>query len=326
MAITAVEEEAIHRTLTLRPLAGLLSLVNDQARLSPSGAGTRGASQLSSANKCERLFSLAYYHKLTTKFEPDYRLLGTLIHTRLAYHYAAQLEEPPDWFSIPVEDALAHDGAGQRPDLLETSDRVMRMYLERWSPDPWKAKAVEYEFTASVKELDPDGVAIHPGEDDEKITAKVDLYVESNGQDWIVDHKTKRLAWNAKRLPDWEPKEFQLSWQVLLYLNVVRAHCRREGLRQPAGFMIQRVTRELPFDSDRNVVPIPQEPYAMAPKTARMLIQNELRVRNKIQSNLPLVPNFGACNGIFGCDFQKLCAAGPKARPGIIRNAYKKKE
>lgn len=299
--------------------------MSDPIRLSPSGAGTRGASQLAAAHKCERQFLLRYNKGLEVLHEPEHRLMGTLIHTRLAYHYAARMDSPPAWASRPVEEALIHDGGGGRPDLMALSQRIYQMYADRWAADPWTPLFVEHEFSAALKEIDPGGVEEEEGEDDIVITAKLDLYVRSNGRNWIVDHKTKRLLWNSTRLPDWNPLEFQLSWQCLLYTHIVRAHCKREGMEQPAGFMIQRLSRELPFDCDRNVVMLPQMAYQEAPQSARLLVRNELRLRKKIKLQEKLVPNYSVCQSGFGCDFTRLCAAGPKARPGVLTSFYKRR-
>jgi len=299
--------------------------IKSTPRQSPSGSYGRGASHLSSPGKCERLYAFRHVHKISPKFSPDYMLLGTLVHTHLAYHYQDVIQKTgqgidlnPEWYSTPKDKALAYDASG-RPDLIEESNMIYEAYADWYSADYWRPLAAEFEFVATVKELDPDGSG---PEDGMEIVAKVDLFYEENGENYICDHKTKQPRWGSQRLPEWSDEDFLLSWQVLLYTRIVRVHCRREGIKPPKGFSIQRVLRSLPFDSDRHVLRIPGEAYAQTPRTARMLARREYDLLKRLDKGEPVVPNFSACGGFFGCDYQSLCAAGPLERQQLLKTMY----
>lgn len=273
---------------------------------------------------------------LEPKIEPDYRLLGTLVHTRLAFHYAAMLDKRPDWYAHGLDAALAKDAKG-RLDLVSKSENIYEAYCDWWvGQDTWQPLAVEEEFSATLQEIDPDyeqdpndpDDIPEPGEDDELVTAKLDLMVRSNGTSWVVDHKTKSHGWGRTgRMEDWHDEDFMMSWQVHLYLHVTRLACRRMGWDEPQGFIIQRLTRKLPFDSDRTVVPVPQLAHAEVPRMVRHLVREELKVRRRVAAGFKPVPNYASCVGAFGpCDFFPLCSANSeKSRNRLLGQMFHKR-
>lgn len=272
---------------------------------------------------------------LETRIEPDYRLLGTLLHTRLAFHYAEKMAEKPQWYAHGVEAALTKDAKG-RIDLIERSDMIYEAYQDWWmGRDNWIPLAVEQEFTATLKEIDPNyepdpndpDDKPEPGEDDEVITAKLDLLVKSNGRTWIVDHKTKSHGWGrTDRLEDWADEDYSMSWQVHLYLLVTRLACRRMGWQEPDGFIIQRLTRKLPFDSDRNVVPVPTMAHQDIPRMVRHLLREEVKLRRRIGEGHKPVPNYASCAGQWACDFLPLCSADTeRSRTRLLNQLYTKR-
>jgi hypothetical protein len=257
-------------------------------------------------------------------------LLGTIIHTYLAYHYAARMEDPPQWFrDVPLESALLHD-AENRPGLIDDGRRIYNEYKEHYaySEDEWIPRAVEHEFFTTVNELDPHYVEDPrdpkmPGEDAMKVGAKLDLVVEMrhNGALWIADHKSKGEKWMVpESLPDWDESDFDLHWQSLLYTNIARKHFPIRG------FIVQRIKRTLPFDHDRTALNLSKAAYTEIPRTVRFLVREELRTLEKIEQGRPLVPNFAACGGKFGCEFKPLCKAGKHERKMLFETMYKRVE
>jgi hypothetical protein len=293
---------------------------SDLVRLSPSGPGKHGASHLASPEKCERLYVLRFVKKIIPRWNADHLTLCTLIHSRLAYHYAAQLEgEKPGWFSIPLDQALSHD-AGGRPDLIEQS----RMVFEEWKllpHEPWKILAVEHEFTATVAELDPQPVP-EPGIDEVVLSAKLDLLIEDlEGGIWIVDHKTKVVQWSTDELADWDDNEFSLSWQLHLYKRIVK-----QTLPHIRGAVIHRLTRDVPVKRDMNIVDLPAEMYAEVPALVRRLVRKARGIRQGMAEGRKPEPNglaTGACGGKFPCDYAPLCKAGRELRDIILDQDYR---
>jgi hypothetical protein len=301
-------------------LATALPLTPDRATTSQQhgGASQRGPHRLAST-ACERLWALRTVYGIAAKTEPPTRLMGTLIHTCLAYHFAEMMTTPPQWArDRTLSDALSQDGEGA-PELIRAANDVYAAYRQRFAGDVWLPIAVEEEFAASIGELDPDG----PDRtlDHEIVTCRADLVVESNGDLWIVDHKSTGGTY-GDRLPAWKDDgEYKLSWQIMMNLQILRAprNVERLGGRTVRGFIIQRIKQRTPFDFDRHVVQVPSKAYASVPRAARELVRAERNILDKIDRGEAPLPNFSMCYGRYGaCDLFPLCSASTDAEAHMV--------
>lgn len=282
---------------------------------SPSGASAHGSHQLAAANTCERMFFLRYEQKIIPNQdnEPPFRLIGSLVHLCLSYHYQALVPPPhPKWFTDrTLEEAIIEEGRGHM-DIIRTAKEVFEYYKQHWAAgDTWRPVYVEHQFAASIGELDPALAGSNEEVDNTILTAKPDLIVEANGDLWIVDHKCTS-GYSSDRLPRWKDDgEYLLAWQPMLYLHIVR---KRLPHRNVKGFVIQRIKRKSPYDVDRNPLRIPARSYSQVPRTARMLVEKEMTIRERVAEGIPPIPNFSACYGRYGpCDYRPLCAADSDA-------------
>ena len=291
-------------------LAAPSSLSPDKATtsLQHGGASRRGSHRLLSTS-CERLWALRTVYGLVPKIEPSFRLQGTLVHTCLAYHYAARMKSPPAWFhERTLEQALREDGDGA-PDLIQVAKEVYASFASKFASQAWNPISVEEEYAATLGELDPGGP--HPELDNEVVTCRTDLVIEVNGDLWIVDHKTTGGT-SGQRLAAWrEDGEYKLSWQIMLNLAILRAPSNVARLgKRVRGFIIQRAKTRQPFDFDQHPVQVSAKAYALAPRTAREYVIAEKVIEAKIAAKQSPSPNFAMCWGRYGaCDYHGLCGA-----------------
>ena len=293
------------------------------ASVQHGGSSKRGPHRLAST-ACERLWTLRSVYGLVSKYDPPLRLQGTLIHDCLAFHNASLMSQPPSWFQTrTLEEALAIDGAGQ-PQLIRVAKEVYEAYKLRHAGDTWRPIFVEEEFEASIGELDPGG----PDStlDSEVVTCRTDLVIETNGELWIVDHKSTGGGWGGKeRLETWKDDgEYKMNWQVLMNLHILRApsNAARFGGKTIKGFIIQRIKHRTPFDFDRHPVHVPALAYQAAPRAARQYVAKEREILAKINRGESPTPNFSSCFGRYGkCDYYDLCAAGSKSEQQTIMHS-----
>lgn len=279
---------------------------------SPSGASAHGSHQLAAANTCERMFYLRYQTGIVPNQdnEPPWRLVGSLVHLCLSYHYQAQIPPPhPKWFSErTLDEALAAEGRGHM-EIIRNAKEVFDYYKQHWAAgDAWRPVYVEHQFAASIGELDPERAGENPAVDNTLLTAKPDLIVEANGDLWVIDHKCSAGGWSKDRLDRWKDDgEYLLAWQPMLYLHIIRKRLPHRNVR---GFVIQRIKRKAPYDVDRNPLRVPARAYSQVPRTARMLVEKEQSILARVREGIPPIPNFSACFGRYGpCDYRPLCAA-----------------
>lgn len=154
--------------------------------------------------------------------------------------------------------------------------------------------------------------------DREIVTCRPDLIwrLKKNRTQWIRDYKSlgrSRVNYRTGALFRWtsddgeESGEFSVNWQVLLNLKIVRA---RLGLGNIRGFDIQRVTRQPPYDFDRNTLTIPGDAYKHAGRVARELVAHENRVTLQIESGQKPAYRPSECQTQFGlCDYIHVCKA-----------------
>jgi hypothetical protein len=207
-----------------------------------------------------------------------------------------------------MDEALDQDGEGA-PELIRLAKEVYAAYKGRWAGDAWRPVSVEQEYEATIGELDPGGP--DPTLDQEIVTCRTDLVVETNGELWIVDHKSTGGT-AGDRLPIWrDDGEWKLSWQIMMNLQILRTARNTARLGKPVkGFVIQRIKQRQPFDFDRHVVQIPMKAYAEVPRCAREYVAAERAIITKARRGERPTPNFAMCWGRYGkCDYHDLCAA-----------------
>lgn len=268
------------------------------------GQSARGIHRLTVAMTCPRLWALTVYHGLRSKHPSPWALTGTLGHTRLAFHYAQKLKGgPPEHFRLDKLDAALAADAGDRDDLVELTKDIYGWYCERYAHDPWQPVMVEEEIRFRLGDL-----SATVGYPDAIVTARVDLIVEENGELFVVDHKFQSGEWGRARLAPWgEDSEYNLSPQVFLGLQLAR---RLFAPRPVEGFIVQRILRKRPYDSDRHIC----RPSALAYKEmldmAVYAIEREHAFAEMIANRVALPPGFGSCIGRYGaCDFAPVCHA-----------------
>jgi hypothetical protein len=237
------------------------------------------------------------------------------------------------WYEKSLQQALEEKGRGV-PAEIQAAKEMLMAYRE-WYPDvadPWVPRYLEEEFKATVGELDPGGP--DSSLDDEVISCRPDAIVEqfdsmlNTNVLWIIDYKTRGKSWgkNSDKLESWsDENEFKLDWQVLYNLQIVR---KRLAPRIVAGFVIQRLKREAPYDFDRHVLVVPGSAYAEAPRAARGFVAAEREIKRRVAAGVKPVPSFLGCWGRYGpCDYRDICAAPTKQRANeIMHERFVKEE
>lgn len=284
--------------------------------VTPSGASSRGSHRLACVAQCERKWFLRYVHNLRPVDEPEFRLLGTLQHDAIAYHYAQRMinesGKTPTWWTGKTLDEILEEAGRGAPHLVDAAKTCGDAYADHWQGEDWEPLAVEEEFKATIGELDPGG-GDDRSLDSEIVTCRSDLVVrvKSSGMVFIVDHKTKGGGWGttgAHRLPKWKDGgEYQISWQAMINLYLVRLAYPNEVVR---GFIINRVKRKPPFDFDRHVLTISPRAYAAVPRVIRAQIAKEREVLGMVDADIAPRPSYWQCYGRFGpCDYIDICSA-----------------
>lgn len=308
------------------------------------GASSRGSHRLADVTNCPRKWYMRYVKHCTRKGEPEFRLMGTLIHSALANYYAAMLpeEQQPDWFKeMPLYHRLTQE-AGGKIALADRAFETGEQYIE-WTKKKkcdWIPYSVENEYQATLGELDPDGEdapgfelefrtpsgepsrMIFPTLNEEVVTCRTDLIVtkKTNNTMWVVDHKSKTPEYHEEKFGKWNDNgEFALDWQVLVNLMVIRA--RGIPVR---GFIVQRVKRDGEFDADRHPVPVPVKAYEGAPGLARHQIKVERQHYRNLAQGISPVANYFNCYGRWGeCDYRPICRAdNAEDQARIINTLY----
>ena len=278
----------------------------EQAIVAASQASSRGSHQLSAVLKCERLWALRYYQRLRKTTHKPWTLIGTLVHTCLAYHFAEMLPERPDWYSVRTRDEqLELEGAGH-PDLIRQAKDCYEAWKQRHAGEAWHPMYVEEEFKAPLHAMFGDSCP----EDvrDEVVSCKVDLVTRWNGQVWIVDHKCSSGDARTGRLRRWDgDADYRLALQVFQNLYILRA-CLDEPVR---GFAIHRVKRSVPYDFDRHALQPPRIAYEQVQRTIIDAVRRERDITTRIERGEKPTPALGvACQTRYGpCDYHSICSA-----------------
>ena len=279
-----------------------------QAIESPGGASLRGPHRLIAVDTCQRAWKWRYYDYIRGHKDNPWRLGGTLLHTCYEYFYASMMDEKPAWFhQEDLYAKLEKQGRGY-PELIEMAKANLAEYMEWYADDRHNLKPlhIEKDFWATLGELDPGGP--WPELDDEVVTCRSDLVYESDAGIWILDYKTfgaSKVNRRTGRLFKWKPDgEFHLNFQVMMNLHI---------LRQPRyfgaslnGFVIQRSTRQAPFDFDRHPLTIPTLAYQETPRNIRRLVKKEHETMAMVARGEDPPASLGyACIGRYGyCDYR----------------------
>lgn len=114
---------------------------------------------MSDAGGCEVRYYWGHHAKLSPIGGNFYMDFGTLVHTGMAYHYAAYMDRKPDWFKEhpDVQSAMEEDSLGNSH-WLQTANEIMVDYKRRMTGSPWVPLYNEEEFEARLGDVDPDGL------------------------------------------------------------------------------------------------------------------------------------------------------------------------
>lgn len=249
--------------------------------------------------------------------------------------------------SVMKEEAIARALAEQirdEGDEAAASDYIeaTAYYAQAYANDQFVPLWAERELEATVDELDPpmfrsslpmlDGAARRDRDFDaavgrDTVTARLDLMCKSSksGALWVVDYKSVGPSgcwWkgeHAGKLKGWTThnNEFLISWQALMTLHIARAHLAREGVKDPIkGFVIRRLTRQEPWDTDEWILVTPQLAYQRTPGLIRRAVRREHEL---IQQHAEGVEAdwtgilTGACFTRYGaCEYRPACASPTK--------------
>lgn len=310
-----------------------LPIVADVGESALGAPSSRGSHRLAAVSTCPLAWWLRYVMMFRPVAEPLYRLIGTLVHVAVAYWYVSKLPEllRPRWFyAMSLEARLTALAPGKRK-LVDQALDVLGAYAEHYADEdtckwPLRTVWIEHEFKAKVGELDPGGP--DRALDDIEVSARLDRVVEDGDGDlWIVDYKCSGRSRRAdQRLDKWSGQgEFEISWQVLLGLLILRLRVRNRIVR---GFIIRRIKREKPYDFADVPLSIPDRPYRRAGRMARAQVAKEtywlgqvgdVGTVDDVLAQQVLDEHYWACPGTrYGpCDYRRLCAA-PEARRAEI--------
>lgn len=236
----------------------------------PGGASRRGSHRLAESAICPRKWYLNVGRGIKPKKTPIHFMEGTLVHLALAYYRAEQLEaakagSAPKWFyEKSLDQALEEEGAGY-PEAIALAKSVLKSYRERWANarDPWEPVAIEQEYTATLGQIRK---LINPYEepksdDNEVVSARIDLMLRTNGFLWACDYKTTAHG-RGGRLGEWNPDgEYAINWQFLLQTAILRVNFGTEF----KGVLVERILKKTPHDFDRAVAPISRAAFMDLP-------------------------------------------------------------
>jgi hypothetical protein len=297
------------------------------------GASRRGSHRLATAGGCEVRWYWAHHVKAQPTQGRYYLDYGTLMHTALAYHYAAQMERTPTWYreNPDARAALEVDAQGT-PAWLRKCEETMTAYRGYYAIDAWQPMFAEEEFEARVGDIDPLGedapafevpyevngeprTLSFPALSDEIVTCRPDLIVEQNGHTYIVDHKTASGARDGSgRLPviDERHPDFTYAWQSMVNLHIVRKGRPTDMPEHPTldvkGFIFNRIKRDAPYDFSRDVFDVAARQYAKVPATIRACVRRERALAVKaVRAPRDLVAHPWECQSRWRCDYTSLC-------------------
>lgn len=295
-----------------------------QGQAGVSGASRRGSHRLQSALHCERAWAFRYYYggdggRLSPNTNKSYLTLGTLFHTLLAYHYAKEMKTKPAWTAEPLDVALEKDAMGQ-PTLIDSAREMYAAYARHWDAEPGEMISVEEEFVSRLGDMIPD---CPEDVEDEEVSCRVDAIRVVAGQAWVWDHKTSRANYRSGRLTAWKDNGgYDCALQIPQNLRILRAQSDPRLAHWPiAGFVINRATREKPYDFDRHQVRLSPFVYESSPRMMIAAVRREKDMTTRFAGGEKPVPNFGYhCQR---CDYRPICYANSRGeRQRVIDSGF----
>ena len=288
-----------------------------------SGPSARGSHRLSAAMICPRLWGFRYKRGVVPRRQKSYLILGSFLHTQLAYYFAwlsaHRGETPPTWYADDKDTVLEADAEGQ-PELLDRAKRVFEDWKLAMTPWAGYPIAVEEEFRAPLKCLlpaCPDDVA------DEIVTCKVDLLDVRGGTTWVTDHKSSEGDHKTGRLAKWKDNGgFDLELQVHQNLHILRAQSDARLQQYPIrGFAIHRLKRAPPFEADLHSIEVPGPAYEESIFTMIEAVRRERQIEANLAAGRKPAPNIGYhCQR---CDYVQVCSARSRGdRQGILDEQF----
>lgn len=305
-----------------------------------AGPSSRGGHQLAASGTCPHQWEMRYARGIRPKWEPRYRMVGTLGHVGLAYFHVMQLPpaQQPPWFGQQTLEEKWREISGARPKLIDLAREATRRYMELYHDEhthpEWPIKTVwcEHEFSATIAELDPGGaVDRHKGRtayddvlDREVVTARYDRVVQFYDQSLgIQDYKFTEIGATSGALHRWKGNgEYTVDWQVLLGLKILRVRVKSHIVD---GWSIRRIRWGKHFDSDTQPLDIPQGPYEDVGNVARVQVAAELEYRARLAAGeARLDRRYWVCKGTrYGpCDYRPLCAATKAEHARLLHEEY----
>lgn len=290
-----------------------------------SGASTRGSHRLGSALSCETLFYLRYGKGLVLNDESDtksWRVIGSLGHVLLAYHYGYRMPKVPDqMLRTPIERELQRVGEGF-PTEISTAINVFNYWRRAFTNDNWVPVLVEHEAHAYIGELDSS--RSDPEIDKEIVTVRWDLIFLHNDTLNVADHKF--MGGNSKRLERWTDRnEYTYSTQGMLYLKVARLRLEPLFQKRVDAFHVQRIKRTVEYDADRHPVNFSPVAYNDLGKYCRAAVTKEREIFRKVELKESLSKNYSACYGRYGpCDYIAIChASSREAQTASLKTKFR---
>lgn len=283
----------------------------------PGGGSTAGPHMRMAFDACRKNGALRYFLGRRMSVDKRHRILGSLAHLSLAYHYATMLPERPGWLDtaerVYADDILHGVETASRLEYTEQIRRCIKAYVRRFKGEPMFPVAAELEIIATLGEVDPGGP--WPELDSQIVTARIDLAGVINGMVDFIDFKCE--AGNTTRgvLSVFHEDDWAASRQFREILTIARARYTNP-IR---GVVIRRLMREPPFDFDTQPVLIPTSFYEMTGRQMRESMKRVVEAK-KSMARGNVVPSDGAktdlCNrGPWGpCDYLPVCKLATVAK------------
>lgn len=316
------------------------------------GASSRGSSYYSSVETCPRMWYFRYVLGLVLRYEPKFRMSGTLHHRSLAHYWADRMRPWPAWHT-PGVDVLKKElfrvGEGF-PSLIDESLQMLEAYTTFYGVGPGARDveidpvSVERVYTTTIDLIDPPthGKGRHMTDAEravgsDTVTCRPDLlghYRDGRyGDAWeYIDHKSES-RWRRDehssasgghrlyKLPEWEADgKYSISMQFSMYLHILRTIFGQEKIR---GVTVERLFRDKPFQFLRHPCQTPARAYAETGRLIRYSAVEANRIKREADTGQAQpMWRTSACEGQYGpCDMRSICMQNTKEDANHVRNA-----
>ena len=286
---------------------------------------------------CERQWLLHYVEKLKTTMEPERRARGTAFHSVMAWHFGPQVANPlgkpqldgyDELGPIASLDAALVKDCGVHRRLKEETIAAYAYWKVRNILAGYKPLWVEKEITATVAELDPAGCEGPLAYlNDEVLSIKPDLVATDGVRIRCIDHKVMGGSGDRIRPPSPDRDPWQLAFQVLFYLHVLRLPRVQDMVGgRVEDFVIHRVKSQRPFDCALFPVAELAPMQAALPRLIRLAAAQDTKLVQRHKTGETMQPTgllTGACFGQWECDYVPLCTTHTdEGWQGIVEAVY----